>query len=280
MLNLTLHDRAVEAAANIRIQIGPKTPKIAFVLGSALGGFADRCQNAVSVDFADVPYVKEPTTIGHAGRFLVGDIAGTEVLVVSGRLHSYEGHSLEDVTFPVRVVAALGVPSIVLTNASGGLDPTFRVGDLMLIEDHINLTGENPLRGPNDERLGPRFPDMTNAYDPALRSLFAEVAADEGIDLKRGVYVGVSGPCYETPAEIRMFQMLGGHAVGMSTVPEAIVARHSGLRLAGISCITNAAAGITGTPLSHDEVMVAAKQYADAFAGLLEGVCRKISNQS
>lgn len=265
------------AAVALRDRIEERRPTTAFVLGSALGGFADRCESAISVPYDDVPHMRTPTAAGHAGRFVSGTVEGLEVLVLSGRLHAYEGYALEDVTFPIRLVAALGVETLVLTNAAGGVDPSFAAGDLMLVEDHMNLTGANPLVGPNDDRLGPRFPDMTNLYDSGLRAILGEVADGLGIRLRHGVYAGLSGPTYETPAEVRMLGLLGAHAVGMSTVPEAIVARHAGLRLAGVSCITNAAAGHSGSPLSHTEVMETAARSASAFEALLAGLCGRLS---
>jgi purine-nucleoside phosphorylase len=265
------------AAVALRDRIEERQPRAAFVLGSALGGFADRCEAAISVPYEDVPHVRTPTAAGHAGQFVSGTVEGLEVLVLSGRLHYYEGYALEDVTFPIRLVAALGIETVVLTNASGGVDPSFAAGDLMIIEDHVNLTGTNPLLGPNDDRLGTRFPDMTNLYDPELRTILGEVADACGVAVRRGVYAGLSGPSYETPAEVRMLAVLGAHAVGMSTVPEAIVARHAGLRVAGISCITNAAAGHSGSPLSHTEVMATAARSASAFEALLAGLCGRLS---
>ncbi len=272
-----IYFRSQAAAAALRERIDERRPRVALVLGSALGPFADRCEDAIPVAYSEVPHMRTPTTAGHAGRFVSGRVEGLDVLVLSGRLHYYEGYTLEEVTFPIRVLAALGVETLVLTNAAGGIDPSFASGDLMAIEDHINLTGVNPLRGQNDDRLGPRFPDMTNAYDAGLRETVAAAAKDAGVALRRGVYGGVAGPCYETPAEIRMLAALGAHAVGMSTVAEAIVARHAGLRLAGVSCITNAAAGITGSPLSHTEVMETAERSARAFDAVLAGLCRRLA---
>jgi purine-nucleoside phosphorylase len=269
--------RAQAAAVALRDRIDERQPLAAFVLGSALGGFAERCEGAISVPFADIPHMRTPTAEGHAGRFVSGTVAGLPVLMLSGRLHYYEGYSLDEVTFPVRILAAMGVKTLVLTNAAGGVDPTFEPGDLMLIEDHVNLTGSNPLVGRNDDRLGPRFPDMSHAYDKELAELFDEEANRIGITLRRGVYAGLTGPSYETPAEVRMLRHLGAHAVGMSTVSEAIVARHAGLRLAGVSCITNAAAGHAGGALTHTEVMETASRAAGAFEALLTAVCGRLA---
>lgn len=266
------------ATSVLREHLDGREPRVAFVLGSALGPFADAVQDAVSVPFDEIPHLRSPTADGHAGRFVAGTVRGVPVLVMSGRLHPYEGWDLDDVTFPIRVIASLGVEFLVLTNAAGGIDPTLAAGDFMQIEDHLNLTGSNPLIGANDERLGPRFPDMANAWDPAAREMFTLAAAKIGLTLRSGVYAGVNGPNYETPAEVRMLRSLGAHAVGMSTVHEAIVARHSGLRLAGISCITNAAAGEASSPLSHTEVMNTALRSAEAFQALLEGFCEKLAS--
>jgi purine-nucleoside phosphorylase len=275
MTDLYLHSRS--AAAALRERIEDRQPRVAFVLGSGLDRFAERCEDAIPVAYSEVPHMRSPTAAGHAGRFVSGAVGGLDVVVLSGRLHYYEGYALDEVTFPVRVLAALGVETLVLTNAAGAVDPSFAAGDLMLIEDQINLTGANPLRGPNDDRLGPRFPDMTNLYDASLGETILGLGAELGTRLRRGVYAGVAGPCYETPAEVRMLGAVGAHAVGMSTVPEAIVARHAGLRLAGISCITNLAAGITGSALTHTDVMETAERSASALARLLAALCRRLS---
>lgn len=272
------YSRIQLAASVLREHLDGREPRVAFVLGSALGPFADAVREPISVPFSEIPHLRSPTADGHAGRFLAGTIRDYPVLVMSGRLHPYEGWDLEEVTFPIRVMAALGIETVVLTNAAGGIDPSLAAGDLMVIEDHLNLTGANPLTGPNDDRLGPRFPDMTNAWDRPLRELLYLAATKLGLTLRGGVYAGLSGPNYETPAEVRMLRALGAHAVGMSTVHEAIVARHSGLRLAGISCITNAAAGEASSPLSHTEVMNTALRSAEAFQALLEGFCEKLAS--
>ncbi|MCC6744716.1 MAG: purine-nucleoside phosphorylase [Acidobacteria bacterium] len=271
------YSRIQLATSVLREHLDGRDPRTAFVLGTALGPFADAVTDAVSVPFDEVPHLRSPTAEGHAGRFVAGTVRGLPVLVMSGRLHPYEGWDLAEVTFPIRVMAAFGIELVVLTNAAGGVDPMLAAGDLMLIEDHLNLTGSNALIGPNDDRLGPRFPDMTNAWDQASRDTFNLAAAKLGLSIRSGVYAGVSGPNYETPAEVRMLRALGAHAVGMSTVHEAIVARHSGLRLAGISCITNAAAGEASSPLSHTEVIDTALRSAGAFQALLEGFCEKLA---
>lgn len=272
------YSRIQLAASVLREHLDGREPRVAFVLGSALGPFADAVHDAVSVPFDEIPHLRSPTAAGHAGRFVAGSVRGVSVLVMSGRLHPYEGWELEEVTFPIRIMAALGVEIVVLTNAAGGVDLSLAAGDLMVIEDHLNLTGANPLTGPNDDRLGTRFPDMTNAYDPELREMFYVAAAKLGFTLRGGVYAGLAGPTYETPAEVRMLRAIGAHAVGMSTVHEAIVARHSGLRLAGVSCITNAAVGEASSPLSHTEVMNTALRSAESFQALLEGFCEKLAS--
>jgi purine-nucleoside phosphorylase len=214
--------------------------------------------------------------VGHAGKLVVGRRAGRRVAALAGRAHYYEGHPMEAVTFAVRVMGRLGVKTLVLTNAAGGINTTFSAGALMVIDDHINLLGANPLMGPNDERLGVRFPDMSEVYSRRLRAAADEAAAEGGLSLAHGVYVAVSGPSYETPAEIRFFRAIGADAVGMSTVPEAIAARHMGLEVLGISCITNMAAGVLPQPLHHDEVMETARRVKHAFIGLLDGIVGRV----
>lgn len=233
----------------------PLVPQVGLVLGSGLGGVARAIEEGVAIPYARIPHWEVPTAAGHRGELVVGRLEGTPVAVLQGRLHLYEGYTPQQVTFPIRVLAGWGARILVVTNAAGGLDPALRGGDLLLIDDHINFTGSNPLVGPNDELLGPRFPDMASAYDPALRSLAARMAAQEGIPLRRGVYIGVLGPSYETPAELAAFRQWGAHAVGMSTVHEVIVARHAGLRVLGIAVITNVVPG----PVSHKAVLDAAR---------------------
>lgn len=252
------------------------TPRIGLVLGSGLGVLGDEVEDAVKVPFGEIPNFPVSTVSGHAGQLVIGQLAGQEVIVMQGRFHFYEGWSLEEVTFPIRVMKALGVEIVFVTNAAGGIDPSWSAGDLMLIQDHINLTGRNPLVGPNEAELGPRFPDMSNAYNRELRSLAKGVADQLGIPLREGVYVGVSGPSYETPAEIKMFRMVGGHAVGMSTVPEVIVANHSGLKVIGITCISNMAAGILDQPLSHDEVMETTEKAKAHFIKLVKSIVKEL----
>jgi purine-nucleoside phosphorylase len=230
-------------------------PKIGLILGSGLGVLADEIENPVKIPYREIPGFPVSTVEGHAGQLVFGVLSGVEVVAMQGRFHYYEGYSMDKVTFPVRVMKAIGVESLIVTNAAGGVNESFSAGDLMIITDHINFTGTNPLIGPNDPKLGVRFPDMSEAYTKELRTLAKEVASRLSIDVKEGVYFGFSGPVYETPAEIRMVRVLGGDAVGMSTVPEVIVARHSGMKVLGISCISNMAAGILDQPLTHDEVI-------------------------
>jgi purine-nucleoside phosphorylase len=224
------------------------------VLGSGLGAFADRLDRSVTVPYGAIPGFPESTVAGHEGALVWGMLGRVPTVVMKGRVHYYEGHDMQRVTFPVRVLAGLGVPWLLVTNAAGGINPGFSPGDMMVITDHLNLTGHNPLRGPNDERLGPRFPDMSEAYCREGRAMLHAAARNAGITLREGIYAGLGGPSYETPAEIRMLARLGADAVGMSTVAEVTVARHAGLRVMGLSVITNLAAGISATPLSHAEV--------------------------
>jgi purine-nucleoside phosphorylase len=273
-----LHELVQASAAFLRPRLGGRQPRVGVVLGSALGSFAARVEDATRVLYRDVPHFTAPMVAGHLGELVLGAVEGTQVAVLAGRIHYYEGHTLDEVTFPVRVLAALGVETLVLTNASGGVNPEFNAGDLMVIDDHLNLMGANPLRGPNDKRLGPRFPDLTDLYEPELRTVLDRAAAAAGFELRHGVYAAVAGPSYETPAEVRALRALGADAVGMSTVPEAVVARHSGLRVAGVSCITNAAAGLAGGSLSHRNVMFVASQAADRLEALLAGFCRDLSH--
>ena len=235
-------------------------PEIGLILGSGLGVLADEITEAVTIPYEEIPHFPVSTVEGHKGQWVIGKLNGKSVVAMQGRFHFYEGYSLEEVTFPVRVMKAMGVKTLLITNASGGIQLNYEPGDLMIIKDHLNLTGNNPLIGPNDESFGVRFPDMSTAYDPELRNVARKVAAENEIDVKEGVYVGLTGPSYETPAEIRMLRILGADAVGMSTVPEVIVARHSGIRVLGISCISNMAAGILPQPLSHQEVMETGKE--------------------
>lgn len=257
---------ALEAAVRARSDL---VPSVGIVLGSGIGGLADELADAVAIPFAELPGWPAASAPGHAGRFLLGRLSGVPVALLQGRLHLYEGHAAGLVVEPVLLMGRLGAEVIVLTNAAGGLHVEWAPGALMVVADHLNLTGHNPLLGPNDEALGPRFPDMVDAWDPRLRALLHEAGELEGIPLEEGVYAGLLGPNYETPAEVRMLQGLGADAVGMSTVLEAIAARWAGLRLCGISLVTNPGAGLTGEPLSHDEVLAAAAEAGPRLGGVL-----------
>jgi purine-nucleoside phosphorylase len=269
------YEKIMAAVEFIRSR-SPLAPRVGVVLGSGLGEFAGRVEDAVAIPYGEIPHFKKVSIAGHAGRLVLGSINGVPAAVLQGRYHFYEGHDILDVVFPVRVLGKLGIRSLLLTNAAGGIGGELRPGDLMIIRDHINLMGLNPLRGANDERLGPRFPDMSAVYDPEFQDVIAAAAAGIGLAPRRGVYLALSGPSYETPAEIRMLAALGADAVGMSTVPEAVCARHMGLRVAGISCVTNLAAGISQAPLSHREVTETADRVKNDFIKLLEIVIPKL----
>lgn len=273
-----LFDRAEEAAAFLRTILGPDPlPRTAVVLGSGLGPLADRLADRRVVPYQEIPHFPRPTVEGHSGNLVVGTLGETRVLYLQGRFHSYEGHDLPAVTFPVRVLARLGLTHLILTAATGGIDPSFRPGDIVSIADHLNLLGVNPLRGSNDSRFGPRFPDMSAVYDGELRALVARLAEELNLSIKSGVYACLPGPSYETPAEIRMLRVLGADVVGMSTVPEAIVARHSGLRVLGFALVTNAAAGVTGQTISHEEVIQAGEEALPGLGGLIERLVGRIN---
>jgi purine-nucleoside phosphorylase len=275
-LAVSLWQQIQEAVARVR-QDSTILPSVGVVLGSGLGAFAEHLQGCKALHYGDIPHFPCSGVTGHAGRLLIGEVQGVPCAVMSGRVHFYEGHDLERVTFPVRVLAGLGVKTLLLTNAAGGINPSFQPGDIMAIEDHLNLVGANPLRGPNDERLGPRFPDLSAVYDPDARQALHTAAREVGVSLRQGVYVGLAGPSYETPAEIRMFERLGADAVGMSTVAEAIVARHAGLRTAGLSVITNRAAGLSTAPLSHDEVTEIGERVRGVLCELLSRAVAKLA---
>lgn len=253
-------------------------PEIGLILGSGLGMLAEEISDGVAIPYGEIPHFPISTVEGHAGRFAIGYLNGVPVCAMQGRFHHYEGYSFEEVTFPVRVMKELGVKTLIVTNAAGGINETFSPGDLMLITDHINNTGSNPLIGKNDERVGPRFPDMSEAYSKKLIAKAREIGEKLQIKLQEGVYVGNTGPSYETPAEIRMLRIVGGDAVGMSTVPEVIVARHCGLEVLGISCISNMAAGILDQPLSHDEVIETTEKVKMDFLLLVKEIVKEIGN--
>jgi purine-nucleoside phosphorylase len=272
MARADLHDRLSYALAWIRGRTDAR-PSAAVVLGSGLGGFATRLAAADVIPYAEIPEFPVARVPGHPGRLVVGDLPGADgpvtVGVLQGRVHGYEGWTAEDVAFGVRVLALLGARVLVVTNASGGVNPDLAPGDLVRIVDHLNLSGRNPLTGPNDDRLGPRFPDLTDAYDPSLGGLLESTAQRLGIPLRRGVYACVPGPSYETPAEVRMLRTLGADLVGMSTAPEVIVARHMGVKVAGISVVANLAAGLKRSPLSHEEVEAVAAREGERLFDVL-----------
>ncbi|GAA0364049.1 purine-nucleoside phosphorylase [Bacillus horti] len=247
-------------------------PEIGLILGSGLGVLANEIDHPVKLPFEGIPGFPVSTVEGHAGQLVLGELEGKQVIAMQGRFHYYEGYSLEQVTMPVRLMKQLGVRTVIVTNAAGGINTTFQAGDLMLITDHINFTGRNPLIGPNDSAYGVRFPDMSQAYTPSLQQLALSIAEQNKLQLVQGVYAGVVGPSYETPAEIKMLRKMGADAVGMSTVPEVIIAGHSKLDVLGISCITNMASGILDQPLSHDEVMETAEVAKESFLKLVRGI--------
>jgi purine-nucleoside phosphorylase len=268
-------EKVQETAGWLR-QRANNLPDVAIVLGSGLGDFTADIKDPTTFDYGMIPNWPATSIVGHAGRLVIGTLAGARVAALSGRAHYYEGHDMGTVTFATRVVGVLGVRTIILTNAAGGINLEFTPGTLMLMNDHINLMGGNPLMGANDERFGPRFPDMSEVYSRRLRTLASDAASALGMTLAHGVYAAVHGPSYETPAEIRYLRAIGADAVGMSTVPEAIVARHMGLEVLGISCITNMAAGVLPQPLVHDEVMEVARRVRLRFGALLEGIVERL----
>ena len=266
---MTLQEKITAAAAYIKDRI-QQPPTVGLVLGSGLGDFADTLENPIRIPYSDIPDFPQPTVEGHSGAFVFGTKQGKSVVALQGRLHYYEGFTQQEITLPIRVLAAIGVKTLLLTNAAGGVNLSFQPGDLMLLSDHINYSGANPLIGPNLAEFGPRFPDMSDLYTKSLRIAIKEKAAEAGIALQEGVYAMYSGPNYETPAEIRMFRTMGADAVGMSTVPEALVAGHSGLQVIGISCITNMAAGVLPVKLNHAEVVETAAKVHDLFHKLVD----------
>ena len=254
-------------------------PVLGLILGSGLGSYTDTFSDCKILPFSDIPNFPYSTVTGHPGNLVIGFVAGIPCIALQGRTHFYEGYSMQEITFPIRVLGCLGIHRLIVTNASGGLNPEFQPGDLMLISDHINLMGSNPLIGPNPDELGPRFPDMSAAYDGGMRQIALDVARDLGIPIRQGVYLGVTGPSYETPAEIRMYRLLGADAVGMSTVPDVIVAAHMGIPVLGISCITNMAAGMATGKLTHAEVLKTTKKAREKFHRLLTGIIKVVEGQ-
>lgn len=277
--NTLLFDQANAAAAYIRARTDLK-PAIGIVLGSGLGAFAEGIEDAVIIPFSEIHHFPQSTVPGHSGRLVIGKLDGVSVAVMQGRVHAYEGYSPEEVTFPVRVLGLLGVRMLIVTNAAGGIRLDMKQGDLVLLSDHINFTGRNPVAGPNDERFGPRFFDMTEAYSKRLRRLAATVAERQGFPVAEGVYLSLLGPSFETPAEIRAFRAMGADLVGMSTVQEVIVARQMGIEVLGISCVTNLAAGIQSEPLSHEEVMETGRRVAARFSQLLTALVPAIYEET
>lgn len=284
------YENAVETAEFIRSKY-PEPLETAVVLGSGLGAFGDEVENAVRIRYEEIPHFARSTVEGHAGQLVLGEVGGKRVAIQQGRFHFYEGYDMPQVMFPMRAFGAMGVKNVILTNAAGSLNAEMAPGSLMLISDHINMMGVNPLRGANDSRFGPRFPDMTEVYDRGLQGIVVEEAAaisrerlESGRDskltefLNRGVYCALSGPTYETPAEIHLYRLLGADAVGMSTVPEAIAAHHQGMKVLGISCITNFGAGMTTEPINHQEVVETGAQVAEIFKELLRRVILRISS--
>ncbi|WP_127585942.1 purine-nucleoside phosphorylase [Paenibacillus koleovorans] len=264
-----------EARAFIEEEI-PYRPEIGLILGSGLGILAEAMEDVTVIHYSEIPHFPVSTVEGHAGELLVGTIQGRKAIMMKGRFHLYEGYDAQTVSFPMRVMKALGVKTLIVTNAAGGVNTGYTAGDLMVLRDHINFMFRNPLIGPNDPAFGVRFPDMSQPYAERLRQLAHEAAAEQGLTLREGVYAAMLGPSYETPAEIRMLRMLGADALGMSTVPEVVAARHAGLEVLGISCITNMAAGILNQPLSHDEVMETAERVRESFLQLVVRIIGKL----
>lgn len=270
-----MFDRVEESAEFIRNK-SKVSPKIGLILGSGLGVLGDEIQNPIKIKYNEIPNFPVSTVEGHAGQLVIGNLEGKEVVAMQGRFHYYEGYSQQEITFPVRVMKALGVDTVVVTNAAGGANAEFNPGDLMVIKDHINLSGNNPLIGSNDERFGPRFPDMSTAYKPKYVDLVKDCAKELNMKIQEGVYAFFSGPTYETPSEVKMARILGADAVGMSTAPEVIVASHCGMDVVGISCITNMAAGILDQPLDHEEVIETTQKVKAEFLSLVKTVVNKI----
>jgi purine-nucleoside phosphorylase len=270
-----LRRRMEEAAEAVRARVGLE-PKLALILGSGLGSLADHIEEAAAVPYADIPHFPTSTVAGHAGRLVLGWLEGKPVAAMQGRVHLYEGYTAQEVAFPVRVLFALGCRALLVSNAAGGLNREWRAGDLMVITDHINFQGANPLVGPNDDTLGPRFPDMSRPYDRELVDLAERCAVEERVVLRRGVYVAVLGPSYETAAELRMLRALGADAVGMSTVPEVIAARHLGMRVLGLTAITDMATGELVQPVTHEEVLRVARELEPRFVRLVRRIVREM----
>ncbi|UZJ80762.1 purine-nucleoside phosphorylase [Fictibacillus sp. KU28468] len=273
----TLLTKMNEAANMIQSRTEGMHPEIGLILGSGLGELADEIENAVQIDYSEIPHFPVSTVEGHAGKLVIGTLNGKTVLAMQGRFHFYEGYSMQDVTFPVRVMKGLGVKLLIVTNACGGMNPEFSAGDLMIIDDHLNMTGANPLIGPNDAELGPRFPDMSTAYTPELVQFTKDTAANLGIKVQQGVYAGITGPTYMTKAELRMLRTVGGDAIGMSTVPEVIVASHMSMKIIGISCITDMAIADELEPLTHEQVVAVANRTKPKFINLVKELVKNVT---
>jgi purine-nucleoside phosphorylase len=273
--------RADQAAAYVRKRLDAKPqlglPKLAIVLGSGLGDFAEDLKDSVAIPYSEIPHFPQSTAIGHAGKMVIGKLGDLTIAAMQGRVHQYEGYDVKQAAFPVRVFGRLGIQAVILTNAAGGINAGYGQGALVLLSDHINLQGTNPLSGPNDERFGLRFIDLTEAYDKAYRQMAAEEAKRLGIPLYEGIYAALAGPSYETPAEIRYLRTIGADLVGMSTVPEVIVARHMGIRVLAISCVTNMAAGLSGENINHLEVLETGRRVRGIFLSLLTAVMPRIA---
>ena len=282
--SLSDFDQVQEAAAFLRSKIGKFRPRVGMVLGSGLGDAAEAISESVNIPYSEIPHFPESTVQGHSGRIIAGSMGGAPVLVMQGRVHFYEGYSPRQVTFPMRVLGSLGIQAVILTNAAGAIDENLRLGQLVLLTDHINMMGWNPLVGPNEPRFairpdaGLRFFDMSEPYSAWIRGLAKDIANTEGFELSEGIYIAVSGPSFETPAEIRAFRTLGAQLVGMSTVPETIVARHMGMEVLAVSCVTNQAAGLSPTPLSHEEVFKTGQQVRWRLRRLLEQLAPGITS--
>ncbi|QQK79806.1 purine-nucleoside phosphorylase [Salicibibacter cibi] len=271
-------NETVKNAVDLIKQKTAVNPQIAVTLGSGLGGLADDIEDKTVIRYEDIPGFPTSTVSGHAGEFVIGHLKGVPVIAMKGRFHYYEGYPMQKVVLPTRVISALGVKTLIVSNAAGGVNTSYSPGDLMVIKDHINQMGDHPLIGPNDEKIGPRFPDMSTAYDEGLMEVAHVEAKAMDLQLQHGVYAATTGPTYETPAEVRMFRTLGADAVGMSTVPEVIAARHAGVQVLGISCIANAAAGILDQPLSHEEVIETTERVKIDFTELITRVILRIGN--
>ncbi len=275
MTVISIYQKIKEAVEAIQTRSALK-PEVGIILGSGLGKVADTITDSVTIPYTEIPHFYATSVEGHPGQLILGMFHGVPTVFLQGRFHRYEGYSMADVVFPTRTICGLGIHTLLLTNAAGGINTRFRPGDLMMIEDHLNLMGDNPLKGPNLSQLGPRFPDLSEAYDKACLETLKSCANELGIPFHTGVYAGLLGPTYETPAEIRMFRMMGADAVGMSTVPESIAANHLGVRVAGISCITNLAAGLSDQKLSHQEVIENSKSGAENMKRIIQAAIPKL----